>query len=128
MICKIIKLVTGETIAGDVVEETSLYIDIMCPVRLVISPKGDNSVSILFGKWDYTVNYNLPVRIFKSGLVSVGEPMDDFKTSYKEMYDEAINQKLLFDEEESDDLSSELETIAKAFSNTTSNTETKTFH
>jgi hypothetical protein len=128
MICKIIKLVTGETIAGNVVEETSLYIDVMRPVRLVVSPKGNTSVSILFGKWDYTVNFDLPIRVFKSGLVSVGEPMDDFKNSYKEMYDEAEKEILSFDEKEDDDLSSELGEIVKAFSNTTSNTETKTFH
>lgn len=130
MICKIIKLVTGETIAGDVVEETSLYIDVMRPVRLVVAPKGDNSVSILFGKWDYVVNYDLPVRVFKTGLVSVGEPSGDFKKSYKEVYDEADNQKLSFedDEEEDDDLSSELEQIVKALSTTSSNNSTKTFH
>jgi hypothetical protein len=128
MICKIIKLVTGETIAGNVVEETSLYIDVMRPVRLIVAPKKDNSVSIIFGKWDYTVNFDLPIRVFKSGLVSVGEPMDDFKNSYKEMYNEAEKEILSFDEKEDDDLSSELEEIVKAFSNTTSNTETKTFH
>lgn len=130
MICKIIKLVTGETIAGDVVEETSVYIDLMRPVRLVVAPKGDNSVSILFGKWDYVVNYDLPVRVFKTGLVSVGEPSDDFKKSYKEVYEETKSQTLSFEdeEEEDDDLSSELDEIVKALSNVTSNTSTKTFH
>lgn len=127
MICKIIKLVTGETIAGDVVEETALYIDVMRPVRLVVAPKGDHSVSILFGKWDYTVNFDLPVRIFKTGLVSVGEPMDDFKKSYKEVYEEVDKETLSFEDDE-DDLSSELEEIVKALSTASSNTENKTYH
>lgn len=135
MYCKILKLSTGETIAGNVVEETSLYVDVMRPVRLVVAPKGETSVSILFARWDHTVDFDLPIRIFKTGLVSVGEPTEEFKQSYKEMYDEIDGKKntLSFDDEEEepaieDDLSTELGEILKSLYESTSNTGNKTYH
>jgi hypothetical protein len=133
MICKIIKLVTGETVAGNVVEETAQYIDVMRPVRIVVTPKSNDSVSVLFARWDHTSDFDLPIRIFKSGLVSVGEPMEDFKQSYKEMYDGVDEKKssLSFDDEdedEEDNLSNELEEIVNNLQKMASNTNNKTYH
>jgi len=130
MYCKILKLSTGETIAGNVVEETSLYIDVMRPVRLIIAPKENSSMTVLFTKWDYTVDYELPMRIFKTSIVFVGEPDQQFKDSYKEMYlefDRPKKQELSFEDEE-DDLSIELDEIVNRLQKITSNTNNKTYH
>jgi len=130
MYCKILKLSTGETIAGNVVEETSLYIDVMRPVRLIIAPKETSSMTVLFTKWDYTVDYELPMRIFKTSIVFVGEPDQQFKDSYKEMYlefDRPKKQELSFEDEE-DDLSIELDEIVNRLQKITSNTNNKTYH
>lgn len=132
MICKILKLSTGETIVGNIVEETSIYVDIMRPVKLIIIPKEKNSMSVMFTKWDHTVEYSLPMRVYKTAIVSVGEPPQDLKESYIEIYNEfdASKQRgLTFDDEDeiSDDLSNELEEIVKKLS-AVSNTENKTYH
>ena len=132
MYCKILKLSTGETIAGNIIEETSLYVDIMRPVKLIIIPKEKNSMSVMFTKWDHTVEYSLPMRVYKTAIVSVGEPPQDFKNSYIDIYNEFDDKKvdtLSFDDEDdiADDLSDELEEIVKKLS-AVSNTENKTYH
>lgn len=128
MICKILKLSNGDTVAGNIVEETSIYIDILRPVQLMIVPKGKNSVTILFGKIDHTINYEQPIRIFKSGIIFVGEPDSDFMQSYTEMYN-SLERKLSFEDEDEvpDDLSNELQEIMKKLE-ATSNTSNKTYH
>ena len=134
MYCKILKLSTGETIAGNIVEETSIYIDVMRPVRLIIAPKESNSLSVLFTRWDHTVDYNLPMRVFKTSIVFVGEPDQQFRDSYKEMYlefDRSEKEQLTFEDDDEDaivdDLSNELDEIVKKLS-AVSNTENKTYH
>lgn len=129
MFCKILKLSTGETIAGNIVEETSLYVDIMRPVKIIIVPKEKNSMTVMFTKWDHIVEYSLPMRVYKTAIVSVGEPPQDFKDSYIDIYnefDEPRKTELSFDDDE-DDLSNELEEIVKKLS-AVSNTENKTYH
>jgi hypothetical protein len=128
MICKIIRLVTGENIAGNVVEETSVYIDVMQPVRIVVAPKGPTSVSVMYTKWDHIANPEAPVRIFKSGIVGVLEPTTDFKETYAETYYEKEEETLSFDDEDDeDDLSNELEEIVNNLQKMASNTN-NTYH
>jgi hypothetical protein len=87
-------------------------------------------MTVLFTKWDYTVDYELPMRIFKTSIVFVGEPDQQFKDSYKEMYlefDRPKKQELSFEDEE-DDLSIELDEIVNRLQKITSNTNNKTYH
>lgn len=125
MYCKVLKLSTGETIIGSVVEETKGYVDVEKPIKVLVIPRGTDSFQVMLIKWDPTTNFDLPARIFKSSIVSVAEPNDEFKTSYLEIYNKyEEKQELVSAVEESndvDDLSEELETLVEMMSQSSNN-------
>lgn len=125
MYCKVLKLSTGETIIGSVVEETKGYVDVEKPIKVLVIPRGTDSFQVMLIKWDPTTNFDLPARIFKSSIVSVAEPNDEFKTSYLEIYNKyEEKQELVSAVEESndvDDLSEELETLVEMLSQSSNN-------
>jgi hypothetical protein len=131
MFCKVLKLINGETILGGITEETKTYVDIFRPVKVAISSRDTKSYNVILLKWDPTIDYETPTRIFKTAIVSVSEPTEDFLNSYKEIYEEFDNKQITEDvEEESsintvDDLSEELEKLMHLMSKNSSNT---TFH
>jgi hypothetical protein len=131
MFCKVLKLINGETILGGITEETKTYVDIFRPVKVAISSRDTKSYNVILLKWDPTIDYETPTRIFKTAIVSVSEPTEDFLNSYKEIYEEFDNKQTTEDvEEESsintvDDLSEELEKLMHLMSKNSSNT---TFH
>lgn len=126
MYCKVLRLSTGDTIIASITEEASSYIDVFRPIKVAIASKTDNTFNVMLLKWDPTTNFSLPMRIFKTGIVSVGEPNDEFLNSYMEIYNE-YEQKTddvedkITKMETVDDLSDELERLLdlmKASSNT----------
>lgn len=119
MICKLIKLVTGESIIGNITEETKVYIDIHRPIKVFVAPKGQDALGIMMTKWDYISNYDVPARVFKHSIVSVSEPHEGFKESYLEMYNQLDKDPEEEDAEES--ISNEFNEMKKQFdsSNTT---------
>ena len=126
MFCKVLKLINGETILGSIVEETKTYVDVFRPVKVAISARDSKSYNVLLLKWDPTIDYSTPTRLFKSAIVSVSEPTEDFLNSYKEVYEEYDNDS----KEESkeietvDDLAEELEKLVEMMSSS----NTHTFH
>lgn len=120
MICKIIKLLNGDTILGNITEETKSYIDVHRPIKIFVAPKGSNSLGIMMTKWDFISDYNIPARVFKHSIVSVSEPGEGFKESYIELYNQLDKEPE--DEDDSEEsLRNEFEEMKKMFeaSNTT---------
>lgn len=119
MICKVLKLSTGETIIASVEVEATFFIDIRRPVKIMLVPRDENTFSAMMVKWDSSMNFNLPVRIFKAAIVSVAEPTESFRESYIEIYSEFetyLNETEESDKQENekeDDISSDLEKIMK---------------
>jgi len=124
MICKVLKLTTGETLIASIETESTTYVDLHRPIKILIAPRGTDSFSVMMIKWDSSMNFALPVRVFKSSIVSVAEPDQQFKESYMDIFNEYENRnaenELKFDTV--DDLSNELEKLVsmmKSSANTT---------
>ena len=90
MLCKVLKLTNGDTLIGNVVEESRGYIEVHRPMRVVLVPRvSDNhSYSLSMMKWDPLTNFDLPSRIFKQSIVSVSEATSEIIRVYGEAYKE----------------------------------------
>jgi len=90
MLCKVLKLTNGDTLIGNVVEESRGFIEVHRPMRVVLVPRvSDNhSFSLSMMKWDPLTNFDLPSRIFKQSIVSVSEATSEIIRVYGEAYKE----------------------------------------
>jgi hypothetical protein len=90
MLCKILKLTSGDTVIGNIVEESKGFIEIHRPMRVVIIPKPleENVFHMSMMKWDPLINFTIPSRIFKQSIVSVSEATDDVLEVYTELYNQ----------------------------------------
>ena len=90
MLCKVLKLTNGDTLIGNVVEESRGYIEVHRPMRVVLVPRiSDNhTFSLSMMKWDPLTNFDLPSRIFKQSIVSVSEATSEIVRVYGEAYKE----------------------------------------
>ena len=90
MLCKILKLASGDTVIGNVVEESRGYIEVHRPMRVVIVPRAleENTFHMSMMKWDPLMNFTFPSRIFKQSIVSVSEATDDVLEVYTELYNQ----------------------------------------
>ncbi len=86
MLCKVLKLNSGETLIGNITEEARGYIDIHRPLRVVLHATSNGNMAVALIKWDPVADFDLPSRIFKQSIVSVSEPSDEFKDNYIELY------------------------------------------
>lgn len=128
MYCKVLKLLTGETIISSISQETKTYIDVEKPIKIIIAPTGKDSFNVMLVKWDPIVDFNLPVRIFKQSIVSVAEPSQDFRDSYMEIYNKYdVKESKSEERDEIDDLSDELEALVDMLAKHTSNSNA-TYH
>ena len=129
MLCKILKLSSGDTVIGNVVEESKGYIEVHRPMRVVIVPRPleENTFHMSMMKWDPLMNFTFPSRIFKQSIVSVSEATDDVLEVYTELYNQfdagehEENIVMKNRNEESD--SEEIKKI-KGLSNVSANTNT----
>ena len=128
MHCKVLKLATGETIIGSVETEGATYVDVHRPIKILIAPRGEETFNVVMIKWDPTVDFNLPVRLFKSAIVSVAEPANEFRKSYLEIYEDYDQKTSSKNKEEDlelntvDDLSAELEKLVSMMKNSSNTT------
>jgi hypothetical protein len=128
MYCKVLKLLTGETIIGSISEETKTYVDIEKPIKILVAPVGKDSFNVMLVKWDPTVDFSLPVRVFKQSIVSVAEPNNDFRESYMEVYNKYdVKDSESEERDEIDDLSDELEALVDMLAKHSSNNNA-TYH
>jgi hypothetical protein len=90
MLCKLLKLVNGDTIIGNVVEEGRNFIEVHRPMKVVLVPKISDShmFSLSMMKWDPLSDFDLPARIFKQSIVSVSEATSEIVRVYGETYKE----------------------------------------
>ena len=90
MLCKVLKLTNGDTLIGNVVEESRGYIEVHRPMRVVLVPRvsDSHSFSLSMMKWDPLTNFDLPSRIFKQSIVSVSEATSEIIRVYGEAYRE----------------------------------------
>ena len=90
MLCKVLKLTNGDTLIGNVVEESRGYIEVHRPMRVVLVPKtaDDHTFSLSMMKWDPLTNFDLPSRIFKQSIVSVSEATSEIIRVYGQAYKE----------------------------------------
>ena len=90
MLCKVLKLTNGDTLIGNVVEESRGYIEVHRPMRVVLVPRvsDSHSFSLSMMKWDPLTNFDLPSRIFKQSIVSVSEATSEIVRVYGEAYKE----------------------------------------
>ena len=90
MLCKVLKLTNGDTLIGNVVEESRGYIEVHRPMRVVLVPRVSDrhSFSLSMMKWDPLTNFDLPSRIFKQSIVSVSEATSEIVRVYGEAYKE----------------------------------------
>ena len=90
MLCKVLKLTNGDTLIGNVVEESRGYIEVHRPMRVVLVPRisDDHTFSLSMMKWDPLTNFDLPSRIFKQSIVSVSEATSEIVRVYGEAYRE----------------------------------------
>ena len=90
MLCKVLKLTNGDTLIGNVVEESRGYIEVHRPMRVVLVPRiaDDHTFSLSMMKWDPLTNFDLPSRIFKQSIVSVSEATSEIIRVYGEAYRE----------------------------------------
>ena len=90
MLCKVLKLTNGDTIIGNVVEESRGYIEVHRPMRVVLVPRisDEHTFTLSMMKWDPLTNFDLPSRIFKQSIVSVSEATSEIIRVYGEAYKE----------------------------------------
>ena len=90
MLCKLLKLVNGDTIIGNVVEESRTFIEVHRPMKVVLVPKisENHMFSLSMMKWDPLSDFDLPARIFKQSIVSVSEATAEIVRVYGETYKE----------------------------------------
>ena len=128
MYCKVLKLLTGETIICSIAQETKTYIDVEKPIKILVAPVGKDSFNVMLVKWDPTVDFSLPVRVFKQSIVSVAEPNNDFRESYMEVYNKYdVKDSESEERDEIDDLSDELEALVDMLAKHSSNNNA-TYH
>jgi len=123
MLCKVLKLTNGDTLIGNVVEESRSYIEVHRPMRVVLVPRvsDEHSFSLSMMKWDPLTNFDLPSRIFKQSIVSVSEATSEIIRVYGEAYKEFESSDVDEIEIQPDDRMSEIkEEIDKMRSTMTS--------
>lgn len=85
LICKIFKLSNGDSIICMVTKETPSYIEIEDPFRVSHVYTQQGTVSIAMYRWDNTIDYDIPVRIYKNSIVAVGDPEKQIYLNYTGM-------------------------------------------
>lgn len=103
----IVKLANGETVVGQIERETQGYIEMKMPLKLVtfFNQRGNLTLSVL--KWDVSIDFDYPVRIFKSTIVACGKPNDNMTKNYNDIMTSGFTP----DEEEETSTEQDLETI-----------------
>jgi hypothetical protein len=103
MFCKVIKLSNGETIIGSITKEERNYILVERPIRSQIVPIAEGTYRVMLVRWDPTMDFSLPVKVFKENIISVGEPTKEFLESYLDVYNNYESYLLQDEEEEIED-------------------------
>jgi len=80
----ILKLSNGETVIGNVSKETPSYVELTNPFRIMMIPNGMH-MSLTILRWDMTIDFDYPVRVFKNTIVACGKPNETMMMNYNEV-------------------------------------------
>lgn len=100
MFCKVIKLSNGDTIIGSITKEERNYILVERPIRSQIVPIAEGTYRVMLVRWDPTMDFSVPVKVFKENIISVGDPTKEFLDSYVDVYNNYEKYLAQDDEEE----------------------------
>jgi hypothetical protein len=103
----ILKLSNGETVIGDVTKETPNYVELSNPFRIMMIPNGMH-MSLTILRWDMTIDFDYPVRVFKSTIVACGKPNETMMMNYNEVVSNGFDSN---ESEEEESTEKDLETI-----------------
>ena len=106
MFCKVIKLSNGDTIIGSITKEERNYILVERPIRSQIVPIAEGTYRVVLVRWDPTMDFSVPVKVFKENIISVGDPTKEFLDSYVDVYNN-YEKYLAQDDEEVEELEEE---------------------
>lgn len=82
---KILKLITGEEIIGEVALEDETLITLKNPIAIVIRPSQDG-FTFGFMPWCSLIEGERLVSIGLSNVVTMGNPTDEVKNTYSSMF------------------------------------------
>lgn len=97
IITLVLKLANGETIIGTVEKESPTHIELRKPFRLLTVMTQEGNLSLTIMKWDITMDFNYPVRLFKTTIVACAKPNAEMLKSYNDIVENG------FDTSEEDD-------------------------
>jgi len=103
----ILKLSNGETVIGTVVKETQGYVELTNPFRIMMIPNGMH-MSLTILRWDMTIDFDYPVRVFKNTIVACGKPNETMMMNYNEVVSNGFDTS---ESEEEESTEKNLETI-----------------
>lgn len=104
LVFKVLKLNNGDTIIARVLIETPTSLDIDMPYKFysVMNSRGNFNLTVF--RWDPTIDYNNPIRLFKNAIVACGDPSPNILESYKEIYnDGGLPEESSADDDDTDD-------------------------
>jgi hypothetical protein len=102
----ILKLSNGETVIGNVSKETPSYVELTNPFRIMMIPNGMH-MSLTILRWDMTIDFDYPVRVFKNTIVACGKPNETMMMNYNEVVSNGFDTS----EPEEESTEKNLETI-----------------
>jgi len=102
----ILKLSNGETVIGNVSKETPSYVELTNPFRIMMIPNGMH-MSLTILRWDMTIDFDYPVRVFKNTIVACGKPNETMMLNYNEVVSNGFDTS----EPEEESTEKDLETI-----------------
>lgn len=118
LIRKILKLSNGETIIGNVVRETTSYIEIEDPLKLLMYVTNSSRMSISIMKWDITFDTSQPIRIYKTSLVACADPTPEILQNYNEIVQDGLHlesNEIESSEEDSSNVDSLIDSLLKGY-------------
>lgn len=112
----ILKLSNGETVIGNVTKETQGYVELTNPFRIMMIPNGMH-MSLTILRWDMTIDFDYPVRVFKSTIVACGKPNETMMTNYNEVVSNGFDSNEPEEEESTESSLEEIENKLKEIIN-----------
>jgi hypothetical protein len=109
-VCKIFKLTNGETIIALVSKETLSYVEVTMPYKLATVNLSSGRSHLVAQEWDTSINSDVPIRVFKTGIVAVAEPNEVIMKSFSNM-----NDTTSFEEEPQETKEEFYESLLKSF-------------
>jgi hypothetical protein len=86
MITKCFKLVSGEELLANIVDEDVLQYVVSNPAQIAIQPKEDGSIGLMIAQ--YMPYSEGDVIIFKSAISSIGTPAEGLVLEYQSKFEE----------------------------------------